>query len=501
MRKLVVGIFLCLSLFARSQTIFNSTYYLSESDSTERAELLSTIIEVPGEGFILPIVSINPFIQNSKIGIVKTNLSGQVISTREYGENGFEYRMKEVIQVNDGNYIICGSKANYESQAVQPYFLKIDSSGDTIWTKLFLGNDINSVANSVIETSDSNLVSIGYSQPYDSTTELASKALLLKLNKNGEKIWEKQFGGPEFYSGTAVVETSDNGFLCLINKEPKNSFNSDILVKKVDSDGNLKWTKSYSTSKYDKGNSIIRTSKGDFLIAGDRSMGPGVTENTQGYILKIDSIGNIIWEKTHGGISKDYFFDVIELPDESIVAAGATNNTPFNDQAGFLVKMDNMGDTIFTKIYNKHESTDLFYCIKATQDSGFIMAGTAPTFGLEGTTKTQEAWVVKVNKYGCDNPSCFVGVIDIPPPIANEMDIFPNPLHASDILNLSFSKEVTGLSIKVMNAFGTEIIEKSFPWPAKMFQIDFQNMEPGLFLIHVTDKHQDFPNKKLMVVK
>ena len=106
---------------------------------------------------------------------------------------------------------------------------------------------------------------------------------------------------------------------------------ADLWVIKITPEGTLLWEKTLGGSNFDVGRSISKTQDNGFLISGSsRSANGNVTTNkgqNDAWILKINSSGDLEWQKTIGGSEVDFFYDAIELNDQTIVAVGDSNSS------------------------------------------------------------------------------------------------------------------------------------------------------------------------------
>jgi hypothetical protein len=139
-----------------------------------------------------------------------------------------------------------------------------------------------------------------------------------------------------------------------------------------------KFERVYGGSSYDYGNSITQTyDKGYALTGSTSSYGNG---SADGYILKIDSLGNAEWQKEYGNINIDQFYSIKETSDSGLIAAGYTNSFGSGGYDVYLVKTNTSGDTIWTKTIGGTD-WDFAYSVQQTSDGGYIVAGGTYSFG------------------------------------------------------------------------------------------------------------------------
>ncbi len=276
-------------------------------------------------------------------------------------------------------------------------FLTNLSHGAEYWAKTY-GGSYDDLAHSIQKTSDGGSMIVGrtlsFGQGYDDTWAL-------KLENNGEVIWQKTYGGNwADYTLSIHRETSDGGYIMVGYTSSYGAGLADVWVIKIDSDGNIIWQKTYGGSETDWVASIIQTADGGYIMAGHTGpyIPPGYTEPPDGdfdvWVVKIDSSGNIIWQKTYGGEGSDEAWSIQQTPDNKFIVAGRTNS--FGVSYDFWVfKLDENGEIIWQKTYGGN-SNEFGHCIQKTLDNGYIMVGYTSSFGAGSA----DVWILKLNETG-----------------------------------------------------------------------------------------------------
>jgi predicted secreted protein len=218
-------------------------------------------------------------------------------------------------------------------------------------------------------------------------------AWVIKIDKNGNKIWDKTFGGSKNDEANAIIK-ADNGYI--IVGDTDDSFfgvgSVDAWVIKIDKNGNKIWDKTFGGSKYDEADAIIKADNG-YIIAGyTESFGAG---NYDTWVIKIDKNGNKIWDKTFGG-RKDDEADAIIKVNNGYIIAGYTDSFGAGDRDVWVIKIDKNGNKIWDKTFGGTYYDDAYAIIKA--DNGYIIVGdTDDSFFGVGSV---DAWIIKIDKNG-----------------------------------------------------------------------------------------------------
>ena len=192
---------------------------------------------------------------------------------------------KSIIQSNDGTLILVGQTKSYGAGGFDIYILKVDMDGNLIWNKTY-GIMQDDGGNAVIQATDGGYVIAGYTTSDAGT----SSAYLIKTDSQGQLLWNHTYPGLAFNS---IRDANDGGYI-LADKCP-NAFE---LVK-VDSAGQLQWNQIYNLSNVGESQCAIQTSDGGYAETGY------ITDNTGANstrLLKTDPSGNIQWDRTYSGL-------------------------------------------------------------------------------------------------------------------------------------------------------------------------------------------------------
>ncbi|PLW99895.1 MAG: hypothetical protein C0594_16460, partial [Marinilabiliales bacterium] len=240
--------------------------------------------------------------------------------------------------------------------------------------------------------------------------------LVFKINDAGQLLWSRNLGGSREDRACKVVEGKD-GFLYVAGYSDSddhdvtgNLGDTDVLVIKLDQDGNTIWVKNYGGTGYDKTETILPTADGNLIIAGECDTYAGDSAYLMGpnvYILKIDTAGNEIWSKKLGGFSHDSANEFDYTSDGGYIIGGHTesdNGDVFDHRDGvdvWFIKLDSIGDTLWTRSYCGNW-TDNVYDVTGTFDGGFIACGLTYSREVDfaGNTSYSTYWVTRFDRYG-----------------------------------------------------------------------------------------------------
>ena len=277
---------------------------------------------------------------------------------------------------NDSFFYIAGSDDNNSYGKSNFFLVKVNQSGDTLWTQNWGGVNVDDYLKCITETSDNNLVLLGTQK--SRTPNNSSKDLYVSKNskENGEVIWFQQYGGEEDEIPESLIQTSDNGYIILSTVRASTG-NQSILIK-IDSKGNRLWTKSLSQLGNIKGSKLLALKNDNFAFIGTIKTYEGGDKDI--IFIKFNQGGEVILKKIYNEKLNEQPFDIIQLTDNGFIIAGkASSIDRFNfNYNGFFLRIDSTGIIKWYKTWNKVHVRSVIQT-----DDGNIAAGCS--FQREGS--------------------------------------------------------------------------------------------------------------------
>jgi hypothetical protein len=301
----------------------------------EEAYYPCSVAETSDGGYILATDSVNTGSSKAEdvdILVLKLSSDGSILWQKTYGrETSAEYTRGEILQTRDGGFILVGAIVPLETTTPSILILKLDSAGNILWDKIFKTPGMQ-WGDSVQQTSDGGYIVGGEVLGYPSIRS-AEKAhpLILKLDPNGNVMWQKLYEGHGKVSiyRVNIIVTRDNGYLVADSVEDATryqwglKYNGDFWVFKLDPSGNILWQNLYGGSQWDQPYALCETRDGQYAVGGyTESYGEG---SSGGWILKLGSAGNIVWQKAY--CEKSYgnlLFSISQKSSGDFLAAGYT---------------------------------------------------------------------------------------------------------------------------------------------------------------------------------
>ena len=288
--------------------------------------------------------------------ILRLDSNGIILWEKSFGFSGHDHSY-DLVETPDGGFFFSGfldvtssngegstDKSSLTAHGVGEFWgTKIDANGNLEWRKFFGGTN-NDRSYGVVNAHDGGYILAGASESDDfdvSNPKGSYDFWAVKVDKNGNFEWESSFGGTGIDQAQDIMATVDGGYVIVGNtfssdtQVTDNKGQSDVWLIKIDDNGQLLWQRNFGGAGFDAAHSVRPTQDGGFLICGNtKSFDGDVSENfgeNDIWIFKTDSVGQLVWEKSFGGLSLDFGYDALESIDGKIVLVGETASQDFPD--------------------------------------------------------------------------------------------------------------------------------------------------------------------------
>jgi hypothetical protein len=313
--------------------------------------------------------------------LIKTDSAGNRLWDKTFGGESPDGG-KVAEQTSDGGYIIIGSTQSYGAGGVDAWLIKTDANGNEVWSKTYGGTN-HDIAYAGQQTSDGGYVAVGSTRSYaaDSTS---SEIWLTKTDASGNVTWVRTYGPGD---GFSIQQTTDGGFIVAGDI---GGVNGDLRLLKIDPDGDLVWNVTYGGADEDWGYSVKQTTDGGYVVAGfTRSFGAG---SMDAWLVKTDSVGNVAWRRTYGTESTEQAISVRQTTDGGYIVAGWKSPPENLISDAWLIKTDADGNELWEKTFGGSGSEEALSVIQAS-DGGYVITGSITSSGAGG----QDVWLFKTD--------------------------------------------------------------------------------------------------------
>jgi hypothetical protein len=299
--------------------------------------------------------------------LIKINKYGKKVWERTYGGK-LDDVGKSVLQTPDGGYILFGYTFSSGKGKASFYLIKTDSDGRTLWEKTYggLGSDYGY---SVKHTDDGGYMLYGYSvKQFNEGSDL----LLIKTDSSGKELWEKTFDGGTNDFGYSADHTSDGGFILLGRTEDNAKKTSHLYLVKTNEKGRKRWGMAIGTNS---ANSyypyyIKQVSDGDFIITGTTI----IQSRKLVYLLRMNEDGVKLWSTIFDIRHESYGRSVQETKDGGFIILGYTKRRTRGKHDMYILRTDSKGKVLWEKSFGK-SADDFGHAVKVTSDGGYALLG------------------------------------------------------------------------------------------------------------------------------
>lgn len=441
--------------------------------------------------------------------VVKLDAIGIIQWEKTYGGTGNE-SISTILKTADSGYIFVASTLSNDGDVSNSkgntdyWVVKIDSVGNIEWEKSYGGSGVDA-ASEIQMTIDGGYIVVGFSESSDGDVtgnNGSTDYWIVKIDSVGNLQWQKNYGGSSGEGANSVIQTI-NGDYMVVGGSTSNDGNvtgnngsTDYWVLKLDGSGNLLWQKSYGGSNSDRGTSIVSSLSGSYyVIAGDsRSIDGDVTGHIGAvaipnyWIIKIDSAGNLLWEKNFGGTFSDIPEKIITTTDSGYVIIGSSGSSDFDVSSNYgnwdywVLKIDSVGIIEWEKNYGGSFG-DFGYTVVQTTDNSIMLAGYSGSndFDVSFNNGIVDFWVVKL--------SPTVGVDEVEN--NSSITIFPNP--TKGVFTINFSQKID--EVEVFNTLGQAVYNKKTTFNSTT--IDLTPFPKGIYLVQIKTNNKVVTKKMI----
>ena len=435
--------------------------------------------------------------------IIKLDISGNLEWEKNYGGSDEDIALS-IQQTIDGGYIIAGrTKSNNgdveENQGgVDAWIIKLDTSGNLEWEKTYGGSGWEATL-SIQQTTDGGYIVGGWSESNDGDVggnQGGVDAWIIKLDISGNLEWEKNYGGSMEDAICSIQQTTNDGYIAAgITKSndgdvEENNGKYDYWILKLDVTGNIEWEKSYGGSDWDGASSIQQTTDNGYIVAGRTGSNDGDVGGADGWfdywILKLDTEGNLEWEKKYGGSGWDAAHSIQQTKDGGYIAAGVSDSNDGDvggdneEKDAWIIKLDVEGNIEWKKIFGG-SGHDWIRSIQQTIDGGYIVAGSTDTDS--GDDFHYEYWIIKLSPVSVGTQTTIH---------SQNISIIPNPSIGDCTI---YTNDLTGpITIKIFDAFGCCIYTNN-----KFHQsLNIDGITKGNYYVHITNDKTSYTRKLII---
>lgn len=440
-----------------------------------------------------------------------------------FGTEGNDYA-ESVVNDLDSGYVIVGSTEGFGLDAMDGYFMKVDTGGVLQYARTFGGAEIDKFTD--IKVIPTGFIVTGYSNSFG----LDYDAYIVQTDANGILVWETTMGGSSWDFANAIALMPDGNYIIAGESYSFSNGASDGFIAKINTVGDTMWTKHFGGVKKDWFNDVAVNQYGEIALTGATT---NSADETDYWVMKLDNAGAMLWEKQLGDTLNDEGLSIAYMGNGDVVVAGYNTFDNADNVTGFYYKLDSAGAILFEEGFygpnpdyatgiTTYPETD--QCLISFSTSSYgnghydvfvseLANSMLPNYAKHysfGTIKYEYAndidttfdkgVVVVGNTDNTQNGanSIFINKVDytaavIETPIEDEvlgikktakahLEVWPNP--SSGIVAIDFSgDEFLKGEIVVFDAIGNKVFSKMIQTSSSL-TLDLSMLTDGMYFIH-----------------
>ena len=479
MRQVMI-IFLCLLLShgsAFSQTV-NKVYTDGEGNNG------TSILALP-DGYLLIGSGISEKFRANTVKVIKTDLYGDTIHKTEYGKNNEDnsagYTGSLIQRKRDQVIIQFGTEWPFNGIRNGMIYW-FDNNGDTIRTKRIKSRGVDHWLWQGIETGNGDLLGVGHASNHQYPNW---QAWLVRTDSLGNVKWHQSYGGSSTEDLRVIIPAYDGGYLLAGTTWSYGDGPENAYLVKVDTAGNLQWERTYGNSFSEAFFRIMPSADGNYYIwwvAEDDDMSNGAPSyEKRAYLGKIDTAGDTLWTKMiHQEYSDWVYMHQIKEVDEgrSLIVVGQKDDPSTGVSSGWVAKMDSSANLIWERFYVNPDNSNFggsLFDFQVTDNGHIACVGRGNTPGTVFANQ-QDIWLLVVDSMGCLVPSCDT-IIGIPETPLSNIHIYPNP--ATDQLYISLPDNTPTAQLELYSLLGAKLLQTQVHHQTP---IDISQLPKGMYV-------------------
>ncbi|MEM9022991.1 MAG: hypothetical protein AAGB22_04575, partial [Bacteroidota bacterium] len=357
-------------------------------------------------GFVMAGITASSGAGNSDLCVIRTDANGAVQWAQTYGSLAAEDgNSVSIVQMADSGYALVGHTEGFGAVAADVYALRLDAAGNTVWERR-IGGASTDFGRSIWETADGGVVLGG---TWASISNGNQDGNVLKFDANGNEEWHGSYGGPTRPDHiTSVQQTPDGGYIASGAFRSIGSVDNSGYLLRLDANGNKVWERLLGRLNDNEGFiAMDQTSDFGYVMTGTfNPIGP-----TQDILLaKTDTAGNLLWAKSMGGPFQDRGIFVQETADGGYILTAHTQSFGSGPENVLLIKTTVNGDLEWAKVVGGMSADQGDFWgdnVQQTTDGGYILTGYSNSFGPGGNN------VVLVKLNACGEADCHVADVSL----------------------------------------------------------------------------------------
>ncbi|MEO8087619.1 MAG: T9SS type A sorting domain-containing protein [Bacteroidota bacterium] len=405
--------------------------------------------------------------------------------------------------ISTTNQFYGGGKVSEQPASYQfnAFLAKLDANGDTVFTKEYVLSNFQSIVKDLKQTSDGNILLAGEFHDHFVNGDM----FLMKVDTNDNVLWQKNYTDSSGFQEEAfrVIEMPDHDLIITGMYRYDLYSNNDTslaFLMRTDSAGNMKWLKYYAQNYGTIALDVSLCPDSGFIICGSSFLSPN-HNNLNGYISKIDSGGNMQWEKYYQLYPSQYaeLYNAIPGINGGYYISG-TGLDSISQERGWFLRLDDNGNILWQEHYTEGNYLAYITDMKMLGANDFIMCG---TINHPGGVGKEDYLVIRTDSLGC-YVNCFTGtgVFNLDEQDEEEIVVYPNPFSDQLTIKYPLPENTSNIQVQFINP-ASGAIEKSISLNSNEHEyiVNCSDMPSGVHIVKMFTDQRQVGIQKVVLIK
>ncbi|MFW9986700.1 MAG: hypothetical protein ACFFDJ_09070 [Candidatus Odinarchaeota archaeon] len=305
--------------------------------------------------------------------LIRLDQDGAVLWNQTYGGDDSD-GAGAVVECSDGGFAITGGSSNFTT-GDHTWLLRTDANGNQLWNYTYPVNN-NDAFGTIIELSGGGFAVSGYTGSFGAG---GTDVWLVFFDALGQPVQNFTYGGADNDFASRMIGCQGGGFVIAGSTHSYGEGIRSLWLLRLNDNGELVWNRTYGGAGWDSLYDVIECHGGNLALAGTaNSTGVGTWDMI---LILTDINGHELWSKTFGGIDRDGAYGLIQLADLGFALGGWTYSFGAGSEDIWVVRTDQNGIQIWNQTFGG-SSYDECFDIAKTSDGGFILVGDTYNFGI-----------------------------------------------------------------------------------------------------------------------
>ena len=315
----------------------NGSMEWDEIFGEEMTDVARSIIQTKDGGYAVVGSIWTKYVRKQDFWLIKLGENGNKEWEKTFNKDEHDIA-HSIIQTKDEGYGIAGGTGKRFWGGVNCLVMKLDAKGNMEWDNNFGGIGWDEIY-SIIQTKSGGFIAAGSAW---SKGAGRGDVCIAKLDRRGYLIWTKTFGESDYDDARSIIQTDDGGYAVTGFTVSEDTGDRDVWVIKLNKNGNKAWDRTFGGTSEDWANSIIQTKDRGYMVAGwTSSMGAGKTDV---WIIKLNKRGDLVWDRIFGGSEDDEAHSIVQTDDGGYAVAGWTESKGAGNSDVWVIKLDENGN-------------------------------------------------------------------------------------------------------------------------------------------------------------